>query len=244
MIQVIHRAIDILEFVARDPERPKLLGEISAGINLKPGTCANIVKTLTLRGYLEKLDAQKGYLPGKQLYTLLGNTGYKKDLIEAADLEMEILTAKLNENTLLAVLNGENRVVIHRKQSNQLVQAHTPDEKKAYDSSTGRLLIAMLPDEELEKFIARFGLPPSQLWHDANTQRKFYQQVEQIRDKGYALIEDSVQIIGLAVPVYRNDAMVASLSIYMPAFRCTDKIRNRMIKLCMEAAKKISKNLN
>jgi len=87
MIQVIHRAIDILEFVARDPERPKLLGEISAGINLKPGTCANIVKTLTLRGYLEKLDAQKGYLPGKQLYTLLGNTGYKKDLIEAADLE-------------------------------------------------------------------------------------------------------------------------------------------------------------
>jgi DNA-binding IclR family transcriptional regulator len=243
MIQVIHRAIDIIEYVARDPERPKLLGEIALDLDLKPGTCANIVKTLTGRGYLEKLDSQKGYLLGKQFFSLSGNTGYKKDVIEAADAEMKEITATLNESSLLAILNGENRVVIHRQESDQLVQAHTPDEKKAYDSSTGRLLIAMLPDEELEKFITRFGLPPSNIWPDANSKKKFFQQVQQIREKGYALIEDSVQIVGIAAAIYKNDKVVASLSIYIPSFRFNNRVRTKMVNLGVSAAKKISDNL-
>jgi DNA-binding IclR family transcriptional regulator len=240
---VIHRAFDIIEYVAQDAEKPKLLGEIAADLNLKPGTCANIVKTLLNRGYLEKLESQKGYLLGKQFFSLSGNTGYKKDLIEAADAEMESITGKLNESSLLAVLKGDNRIVIHRKESSQLVQAHTPDEKKAYDSSTGRLLIAMLADEELDKFINRFGLPPASIWHDANSKKKFYQQVQQIRKYGYALIEDSVQIVGLAAAIYKNNKVVASLSIYIPSFRFNNQVKTKMIRLGVAAAKKISANL-
>lgn len=243
MIQVIHRSFDIIEFVARDPDRPKLLSEISMGLNLKPGTCANIVKTLTSRGYLEKLGSQKGYLLGKQFYTLAGNTGYWRDLVAASNAEMEKLSSLLNENTLLAVLNGENRVVIHRKNSGQIVQAHTADEKKAYDSSSGRLLIAMLSDDELEKFVFRFGLPPANIWNEANNKKKFFEQVQQIRENGYALIEDSIQIVGMAAAVYKQDNIVASLSVYMPAFRCDDKIKKKMTKHCIDAAKRISRNL-
>ncbi|MCW3087197.1 MAG: IclR family transcriptional regulator [Sediminibacterium sp.] len=243
MIQVIHRAFDILEYVARDPDRPKLLSEIATGLNLKPGTCANIVKTLMGRGYLERSGTQKGYLPGKQFFAFAGEGRYRRDLVEAADAEMESITAKLNESTLLAVLEGANRIVIHRKESSQLVQAHTPDEKKAYDSSTGRLLIAMLPDEELDKFIARFGLPSAQIWHNAHSQKKFYQQVAEIRKNGYALIEDSVQIVGLAAAIYQNGKVVASLSIYIPSFRFNNPVKAKMIRLGVNAAKKISANL-
>lgn len=243
MIQVIHRALDIIEYVAQDAERPKLLSEMATQLSLKPGTCANIVKTLLTRGYLEKTDSQKGYLLGKHFFSLSGNTGYKKDLIEAADTEMEQITKAINESSLLAVLKGENRVVIHRKESGQLVQAHTPDEKKAYDSSTGRLLIAMLDDEDLEKFITRFGLPPANIWHNAHTKKKIYEQVKQIRKNGYALIEDSVQIVGLAAAIYKNNKAVASLSIYIPSFRFNQQIKNKMIKLGVEAAKSISANL-
>jgi DNA-binding IclR family transcriptional regulator len=123
------------------------------------------------------------------------------------------------------------------------VQAHTPDEKKAYDSSTGRLLIAMLADEELDKFIHRFGLPPSNIWHDANSKKKFYQQVEQIRKNGYALIEDSIQIVGLAAPIYKNQKIAASLSIYIPSFRFNNRLKVKMIRLGVTAAKKISAKL-
>jgi IclR family KDG regulon transcriptional repressor len=243
MIQVIHRAFDILEFVAQDAARPKLLSEIASGLQLKPGTCANIVKTLTGRGYLEKLDAQKGYLLGKQAFALPGNHGQQQALIGIADKEMEKIRAAIHENSLLGILKGENRVVIYRKNSEQLVQAHTPDEKKAYDSSTGRLLIAMQADAELEKFIHRFGLPPASLWPQANTKNKFYGQVEKIRKNGYALIEDSVQITGMAAPVYKDGRVIASLSIYLPSFRFNGGMRAKMIRLGVAAAKKISAGL-
>ena len=243
MIQVLHRAFDILEFVSKYPDKPKLLGEIANNLHLKPGTCANIVKTLTTRGYLEKMDSQKGYLPGKKLYSLSGNNGYLKDLIAAAEIIMGNLTGQLNENTLLAVLNGDNRIVILTKDSNQLIQANTPKEKKAYDSSTGRLLIAMLPDAELEKFISRYGLPPDNYWHDANSKKKFYGQVEQIRKNGYAMVEDSLHIVGFAAPIYEKNKIIAGLSIYIPAFRTTEKMKNKMIRLGLEAAENITKKL-
>ena len=244
MIQVLHRAFDIIDFVSQNPDKPKLLGEISAAIDLKPGTCANIVKTLTNRGYLEKMVSQKGYLPGKQLFLLSGNNGYKKELIEAADQIMETLTNHLTENSLLAVMNGDMRNVIHTKLSKQLVQANTPNEKKAYDSSTGRLLIAMLPDSELDKFIARFGLPTKPFWQDANSKKKFHSQIDQIRKNGYAMAEDSLHIVGFAAPIYKKNKLIAGLSIYMPAFRCTEKIKAKMIKSGLLAAKKISENLS
>lgn len=243
MIQVMHRAFDIIEYVARDRDRPKLLSEIATGLNLKPGTCANIVKTLVTRGYLEKLDSHKGYLPGQIFFSFSGNTGYQKELIEAADAVMEEMTRSFNENSLLAVLKGENRMVIHRKESNQLVKAHTPDEKKAYDSSTGRLLIAMLTNEELEKFVQKFGLPSAHIWQGANTKKKFYEQVQLIRKNGYALIEDSVQIVGVAAGIYKHNKIVASLSMYIPSFRFNNKAKAKMIKLGVEAAKKISAKL-
>jgi DNA-binding IclR family transcriptional regulator len=64
MIQVIHRALNIMEYVAADPERPKELGDIAEDLKLHSATCANIIKTLVTRQYLVKLEKQKGYLIG------------------------------------------------------------------------------------------------------------------------------------------------------------------------------------
>jgi DNA-binding IclR family transcriptional regulator len=243
MIQVINRAIDILEYVSIDKENPKLLGQIAKDLDLNAATCANIVKTLVSRGLLQKSDTQKGYLLGKALYAM-GNKGvdYQR-IIDAADDEMLHIAKELNENCLLAVMNGDCRKVIHRRHCSQLIQANTLDEKKAYDSSTGRLLLAMLPNHELDSFIKRHGLPSTAIWNDANTKKQFMLQMELIRRNGYALIEDSVQVIGIAAPIYQQTKVVASLSIYLPAFRFTNVMRKEMISIITVSAKKISEKL-
>ena len=66
---------------------------------------------------------------------------YKQELIDAADEEMLKLSRKLQENVLIAILKGDSRIVVHHHVYKQMVQATTQEEKKAYDSSTGRLLI-------------------------------------------------------------------------------------------------------
>ena len=153
MIQVINRACDILELIAKDPDTPKTLGEIAGELELNAGTCSNIIKTLVDRQYIEKIDKQKGYCLGAMAYKLTGNEGYKKTLVTAAKLELEALTKKINENSLLAQLNGGTRVAIFRATAKNDVQAVTPAEKPAYETTSGRMLIAMLPDEERKKFV-------------------------------------------------------------------------------------------
>lgn len=243
MIQVIHRALNIIEYVSKDGNKPKLMGQIAKDLELNTATCANIIKTLVDRGYLEKSELQKGYQLGPQLKEITGKLHPYIKLISAAKIQMENITKEINEKCLVAVLKGNKRVVIYKNNCQQMVQANTKDEKKAYDSSTGRLLVALLSDEALDKFIQSYGLPSSAIWYDAGTPEKFMEQIRLIRKQQYALIEDSVQIIGIATPIYQNSEVVASLSIYLPAFRFSNTMRKKMIQLSVAGAKLIAAQL-
>lgn len=244
MIQVVHRALNILEYVAKDGNKPKPMGQIAQDLALNTATCANIIKTLVQRGYLEKSDLQKGYILGSQLKELTGKHQPHVKLIAAAKIQMDLISEQLNEKCLLAVLKGDKRQVIYKNNCAQIVQATTPDEKKAYDSSTGRLLVAMMSDEALDKFVHTYGLPPSSIWPDADSPAKFMAQIQQIRKNRYALIEDSKQVIGIASPVYQHTDLVASLSIYLPAFRFSNTVRKKMIQLCLAGADEITAQLS
>jgi DNA-binding IclR family transcriptional regulator len=243
MIQVINRALDILEFLSEDPERHKPLSEISEKLNLNNGTCANIIKTLVARNYIEKLEKKKGYCLGAKSYGLTGNEDYKKDLTEAAKKELDLLTNKLNENCLLAVLDNDIRRVIVRVLSSHSIQASTAAEKRAYDSSSGRSLIAMLSDVELEKFIKRFGVPVANEWEDAKDKKALLNQITKIRADGYASQLNSGNIVGLAVPIYKGLKVIASISVYMPQFRYTKLDKMELIDHLKESSKNISDRL-
>lgn len=240
MIQVIHRSVDIIEYVAEDVNKPKLMGNIARDLNLNTATCANIIKTLVSRGLLQKAQSEKGYLIGNRLIEISqGTLGFKK-LIEKAEPILESLIAKFNENCLIAVLREDKRKVILNKKSTQLIQATTPDEKLGYDSSTGRLLIALLNDKELQQYLKKYGLPQKHVWPNAASRIGFFEQIDLIRKQGYALIEDTVQIVGVAVPIYKNEKAIASFSIYIPSFRFDDLIKKQMIVLAVETSKMLS----
>ena len=52
MIQVINRALNILEILAQEPDKEFGLSEIATAVELNAGTCANILKTLVYRNYV------------------------------------------------------------------------------------------------------------------------------------------------------------------------------------------------
>ncbi|WP_256009053.1 IclR family transcriptional regulator [Desertivirga xinjiangensis] len=244
MIQVINRAFDILEFLAKEPERHRSLTEIAEALNLNAGTCANIIKTMVGRKYIEKVDKKKGYCLGPMAYGLTGNESYKKDLTTAARDELDQITAKLNENSLLAVLHNEMRLILLRAESTQPLQASTPVEKRAYDAATGRLLVAMLPDAELQRFTDKYGLPKEMEWEGVSDEKTFLSAVKKIRKEGFAIQLTKQNIVGLAVPVYSGEKIVASISIYLPELRYNKSDKKGLVELLKESSRRITAKMS
>src|SRR3954447_24317192 len=122
MIQVIVRALDILEFVAQHGKEPIQLIKIAENAGLSQPTTANIVKTLVVKNYLEQVGRKEGYRLGANAFHLTGNLSYNQNLILAAKDLMEDLTHQLNETSLLAVIRNNKRYVLHSVQSDQDLQ--------------------------------------------------------------------------------------------------------------------------
>lgn len=108
MIQVIHRALSILEVIASSPKEDLSLSEIADSLQLNHGTCANILKTLVNRNYVEQIGAKKGYKLGYMAYQLTNSYTYYAELKEIAKPLIERLRDSINETVILSIIEGGN----------------------------------------------------------------------------------------------------------------------------------------
>ncbi len=146
MVLVIKKAFDILEFIARRNGQGTTLTEISQELELNQATAANIIKSLVATGYCEHIGKKKGYRLGPAAYRLTNDIPYGQELINAARDVMEELTAKLNESSVLGVLRNYKRFTLHVVNSSQEVQVQLRSERNIYETASGRVLLAYLPE--------------------------------------------------------------------------------------------------
>ncbi|MHA4845048.1 IclR family transcriptional regulator [Flavitalea antarctica] len=244
MIQVVVRALDILEFVAQHGKEPVQLIKIAENAGLNQPTCANIVKTLVEKNYLENVGRKEGYRLGAGAYQLTGNLSYNQNLILAAKEPMEELSAQLNETALLGVLRNNKRYILHAVQGDQDLQVRTRTEADIYPTATGRLLMAFLPAKELDKVIQSIGLPGSAIWPGVQTRESLEQALKKIREEEFVQTLSTKHIVGFAVPVYKGKEIIAGLSVFLPESRFTPAHKDKIARLIKRTAKKIKEKLS
>lgn len=244
MIQVVHRALDILELIAQDRSRLYTLGEISGQLKLNNGTCANIIKTLVNRGYLEQEGRKTGYRLGSMSYLLTGNYSHKQDLMAASVALINELSSSLNEGCILSVLKDDTRIILHEAKSTHELQVINKKEKNVYRTSTGRMILACMEYKEQREFIRKYGFPESEVWHGVEDEDDLITELNKIRKKQLAVQVSNVQIVGLAVPIFIEDKIIASLGIYLPQSRYTPSMQERILEELRTTGDLINKNLN
>jgi len=243
MIQVIGRAIDILEFVAIHNKKPIQLIKIAEHAGLSQPTTANIVKTLVEKDYLEQISRKEGYRLGIAAYRLTGTASYDQDLISASREPMENLARQLNETTLLAQIKNNKRTILHIVESEQALQVKTLMVAEVYDTATGRLLMAYLSDVELDNLIKALGLPNKKVWPGTQTIEGLKKKLKEISKNEFVQTLSIHHTVGFAVPIYQKHKVIASLSVFVPKSRYTDSHKEKISKLIHFAAKKISGQL-
>ena len=244
MIQVIHRGLDILELIAQDRSRLYTLNEISTKLELNKATCANIIKTLVTRGYLEQEGRMTGYRLGSMSYMLTGNYSHKHELLAAAMEPMNSFSDLLNESCILSILKDNNRIVLLEIKSTHDLQVVNRKEKEAYNASTGRMIIACLEDKERKEFIRKFGLPSQESWAGIEDEDDLIMEMNKIRKKQLAIQISKNQIVGLAIPIFKDKKVIASLGVYLPQSRYTLSMQEKVLTELRKTGDVINQKLN
>jgi DNA-binding IclR family transcriptional regulator len=244
MIQVIHRALDILELIAQDRSRLYTLSEISSQLKLNNATCANIIKTLVTRGYLEQAGRKTGYRLGSMSYLLTGNYSHKQELLAAATEPINQLSDLLNESSILSVLKKDTRLVLYEVKSTHELQVINKKEKEAYRTSTGRMILACMEEKEQKEFIRKFGLPSPDVWSGIEDEEDLMTELNKIRKKQLAIQTSKAQIVGVAVPVCKDQKIIASLGVYLPLSRFTPSMQEKILNELRKTGDLINTRLN
>jgi DNA-binding IclR family transcriptional regulator len=241
MINVLKKAFDVLELIAQEPERPKGLGEIAKPLGLNQATCARILKTLVACDYVDQIAPRKGYVLGPKVYILARKGSYRRDLVRAAESEMAELAKEVQEAVIIATIKEGKRFVLCQvdgsqglKISNDIVFSDN-----AYQTATGRLLLAHLSSREFQTFIIRNGLP-GDFWPEADTKEKLDTALSQIRKEGMAVVTNGPDVVGVAFPIERDATVVASLGLYLPVLHFSGSHKKKVLSGLKTAAQRIS----
>ena len=243
MIQVINRALNILELVSKDRNRDYSLGEIANSLNLNASTCANIVKTLLNRGYLEQQEKKLGYKLGPKAYYLTDNFSMKRELMRVSISPIQELREKINESCILCIMKENLRVILHKEISNHELQVVSNNEEKSvYITATGRVILACLKDDDRIHFIKKYGLP-GEMWPEVKSETDLIDELDKIRKKQFAIHFDDNFIVGIGVPIYKKGDVVASIGVYLPDVRFTYNVQEQIFPEIIKTAKQINNKI-
>ena len=219
MIQVVNRALNILEMIAANPGESLTLSEIADTLNLNHGTCANILKTLVNRNYVEQIGLKKGYKLGYMAFQLTDPHAYYSELKKIAIPFINQLRDTINETVILSIIEGGRRILLYQAECNQEIQVKTNANSSVYKATTGRQLLAHYTPQELDFFIKRNGLPDSQDWPGILSKDDLVKALSEIKRKEIEISFNANHVVSLATLIFRDHSVIASLGIYLPDIR-------------------------
>ena len=224
MIQVVDKALNILELLSSEPEREFPLKEIASSLRMDKGTCVNIIGTLRSRGYVDQGAPRKGYKLGYMVYRLGDSFVNNEKLAAAAGPVVNRLCALFGESVLLSVVRQDKRVALASTVPSSGLVVQTSREIPVYRATTGRMVLSYYSSEETVRFVRQYGLPGAGDWPGVDSLETMMAELERARRDGFRKDIDRNGIVGLAVPVWKGNKVVASLGVYLPQTRYSEKI--------------------
>jgi IclR family pca regulon transcriptional regulator len=244
-VQSLARGLSVIR--AFDAEHRELgLSEVARATGLTRAAARRFLLTLVELGYMH-FDAGRFSLRPRVLelgFAYLSSL----TLPEVAEPHMEALVASINESSSVSVLDDTDIVYVARVPTRRImsITLAVGSRLPAYATSMGRVLLAALPDADLEERLDRIEVraltPRTVASRDA-----LRAVIEQVRRQGYALTDQELEqgLRSVAVPIHdASGAAVAALNVSVHASRASvAELRSRFLPPAREAAAAIDAEL-
>ncbi len=221
--------------------------ELSRRLGIGKSTAHRLLSTLAEERLLEQ-DPQTGaYRLGLAKYELGASVALHTDLHEACSPVLDQLRNATRETVQVAVLDGRQVVYIERRESPQTLRlfGRVGHRNDAHCTSTGKLLLAFLPDDDLDMVLTGWKLPRKTPFTVPDT-RALRTALDKVRQQGWAenISESELGVASIAAPI-RNGrgTVVAAVSVAGPVQRLGNDSLRRFARPVVEAGLAISRRL-
>ena len=220
--------------------------ELSRQLGLGKSTVHRLVSTLTAERLLERGSTPGRYRLGLVLYELGSNVTEHVDLHQAALPVLTTLRHETGEMVHVAVLDGLEVVYVERLESLNLLPIfrQVGHRLPAYWTSSGKILLAALPPDELARRLADWKPTAGTRWTITDKTR-LLAELAAVAERGWAQNneEGHLGIVSVGAPVRGRDGRVmASVSVVGDSARMRSNMR-RTTTLVLESAGLISRRL-
>jgi IclR family transcriptional regulator, pca regulon regulatory protein len=240
-LQSLERGIAVIQVFSR--ERPALtLSEVARMTGITRATARRILLTLEQVGHVRS-DGRLFSLTPRVLslgWAYLSSL----NLWEAAQPLMEELSDRTNESCSAATLDLPDVVYVARMPTRRImtISLGVGSRLPAHCTSIGRVLLAGLPDDELDAFLAHAELEAF-TEHTITDRVRLRAAVDTVRAEGWAMIDQELEIglRSIAAPLRVGGATVAAINLAAAAPRVpVDELRGVMLPELRRTAELIS----
>jgi IclR family pca regulon transcriptional regulator len=242
MVAGLEKGLQVIE--SFDQERARLtIAEVAERTGLTRAAARRYLLTLTQLGYMRHENKQFSLTP---MVLRLGQSYlHSARLPRIVQPLLYRLAYSLGEAASVGVLDHDQLVCVAAVSAGQLVSATLQPGTRvpAWCTSNGRMLLASLAQEQVERFLAR-AEPEQVTVHTIVNKERLALEIARAREQGYAVVDQELEL-GLrtiAVPLknFRGE-VVAALNISVHAGRMPVE---QMVERCLPALIKIQVELN
>ena len=246
LVRTAARVADILLCFA-DGRAELRVADISQELKLDKATVSRLLGTLATKGLLQVDEATHRYRLGPAMYDLGNAVRQHMGLVEAAMPSLTWLRDLTGESAHLNVLVNNDRVCVAEVESQNALRTVVGIGRPlpAYAGASGKVLLAFLPDEARQQYLANLELKALTPGTVTDVDR-LVQQLDQIRVDGYCVAQGERVAggVGIAVPVQspRREAL-GSLALGIPAARYDTSCLSAHVSHLLAAARQITARL-
>lgn len=246
MIQSVDRALRIITYVSQKKDGMGVT-ELAALLDLNKSSIFKLLSTLAAHDFIEQDQVTKKYKLGYKYLELSSMLLESLDLRTQAKPFLKDLEDETNEVIHLVVYDQGEVVYIEKLEGNETLRTHSKVGKRApvHCTSVGKVILAHLPEEQVEEIIEKKGLAP----HTEKTiidQKIFLAELQKVRNQGYGVeIEENEEgITCIAAPIFDHKGdIIAAVSISGPSTRMNDRRLQELMPSIVETGHTISARL-
>jgi IclR family transcriptional regulator, KDG regulon repressor len=243
----LERALQILGSFTNE-QRSATLTEIARTVGVPKSTSLRLCATLVEYGFLQFDEQAKEYAPGLKLFELGGLVLESFSVGRIAAPHMDRLQETLGQTSFVDIIRDGYLVHMDKREDSSSpirFGLQVGRRRPPHYGASGFLLMAYLPEDEVERLLKRF--PLVELTRKSITDEAlFKERLRVIRSLGYAVDEgETVEVVTAVSAPIRNHAgkVVAALAVGYVSHSLSERESARVISETVNTAHMISQSM-